>query len=81
MSEITYFIFFKKVSNLTTGMDWFVQCSVHDTGTQHHYFPISFIFKCVSPCFCSGSMFHVHVTVENMHVHNALLNFVICCLP
>ena len=30
----------------------------------------------VSPCFCSGSTFHVHVAVENMHVHNALLNFV-----
>ena len=36
---------------------------------------------CVSPCFCSGSTFHVHVAVENMHVHNALLKFVICCLP
>ena len=29
---------------------------------------------CVSPCFCSGSTFHVHVAVENIHVHNALLN-------
>ena len=36
---------------------------------------------CVSSCFCSGSTFHVHVAVENIHVHNALLNFVICCLP
>ena len=36
---------------------------------------------CVSPCFCSGSTFHVHVAVDNTHVHNALLNFVICCLP
>ena len=35
---------------------------------------------CVSSGFCSGSTFHVHVAVENIHVHNALLNFVICCL-
>ena len=61
---------FNKVPDLTTAMDWFAVCSVHDT----QIFPDIIYFQmhlCVSPRFCSGSTFHVHVAVENMHVHNA----------
>ena len=78
------FCFCDKVPDLTTAMDWFVVCtvcSVHDTQHISRYHLFSKMHLWVSPCFCSGSTFHVHVAVENMHVHNALLNFVICCLP
>ena len=64
-------------------MDWFV---VDVRSMVLKIFPDIIYFQmhlCVSPCFCSGYTFHVHVAVENLglHVHNALLNFVICCLP
>ena len=75
------FCLFNKVPDLTTAMDWFV---VYVLSMILKIFPDIFYFQmhlCVSPCFCSGSTFHVHVVVENMHVRNALLNFVICCLP
>ena len=74
-----------KVPDLTTAMDWFVVCrplcSVHDTKHISPYNLFSKMYLCVSPCFCSGSTFQVHVAVENVHVHNALLHFCICCLP
>ena len=66
------FCLFNKVPDLA--MDWFAVCSVHEL----EIFPDIIYFQvhlCVSPCFCSWSTFHVHVAVENMHVHNALLNF------
>ena len=46
MSEINLFCLFNKVPGLTTAMDWFVVCSVHDRAYSK-YFPISFIFKCI----------------------------------
>ncbi len=67
------FCLFNKVPDLTTAMDWFAVCSAHEL----KIFPDIIYFQmhlCVSPCFCSGSTFHVHVAV-------ALLNFFICCLP
>ena len=76
------FCLFNKVPDLSTAMDWFVVCSVHDTQhiSRYHLFSDAFMrfslfLSRVHVCF------HVHVAVENMHVHNALLNFVICCLP
>ena len=74
------FCHFNKVPDLTTAMDWFVVCSVHDTQNISRYNLFSNAFMRFS-MFFSGSTFHVHVAVENMHVHNVLLNFVICCLP
>ena len=61
-------------------MDWFVVCSVHDTQHISRYHLFSNAFMRFS-MFCPGSKFHVHVAVENIHVHNALLDFVICYLP
>ena len=66
------FCLFNEVPDLTTAMDWFGVCSVHDTQTISRYHLFSNAFMRFS-MFCSGSTFHVHVAVENMHVHNALL--------
>ena len=80
MSEITYFVFLIKfpiLLRLWIGLLYVLSMILK-------IFPDIIYFQmhlCVSPCFCSGSTFHVHVAVENMHVHNALFNFVICCLP
>ena len=74
------FCLFNKVPDLTTAMDWFVVCSVHDTQniSRYHLFSNTFLRFSVF-------LFRVHVSpyvaVENMHVHNTLLNFVIYCLP
>ena len=80
MSEITYFVFLIKFPILLR--QWIGLLYVLSMILK--IFPDIIYFQmhlCVSPCFCSGSTFHVHVAVENIHVHNALLNFVICCLP
>ena len=76
------FCLFNKVPDLTTAIIWIGLLYVLSMILK--IFPDIIYFQmhlCVSPCFCSGSTFHVHVAVEHMHVHNALLNFVICCLP
>ena len=55
MSEITYFILFclfNKVPDLTTAMDWFVVCSVHDTQIISRY-------NLFSNAFMRFSMVHV----------------------
>ena len=54
-------------------MDWFVLCSVHDT---HNIFRYHLFSNSLMPfsMFFSGTTFHVHVAVENMHVH------IMCCL-
>ena len=74
MSEITYFLF-NKVPNLTTAIIWigllYVLSIYFHRGLYHLFSNACMRF----------STFHVHVAVENMHVHNALLNFVICSLP
>ena len=78
MSEITYFVFLIKFTI------WLWIGLLYVLSMILKIFPDIIYFQmhlCVSLCFCSGSTFHVHVAVENMHVHNALLNFVICCLP
>ena len=62
-------------------MDWFVVCSVHDTQNMSRYHLFANAFMRFSMFLGPGSTFHVHVAVENIHVHNALLNFVTCCLP
>ena len=75
------FCLFNKVPDLTTAMDWFVVCSVHDNQniSRYHLFSNAFMRF-------SMFLFRVHYytsmwQLKNMHVHNALLNFVICCLP
>ena len=76
------FCLFNKVPDLTTAIIWIGLLYVLSMILK--IFPDIIYFQmhlCVSPCFCSGSTFHVHVAVEHMHVHNVLLNFVICCLP
>ena len=80
MSEITYFVSLIKFSICLRL--WicllYVLSMILNIFTDIIYCQMQL---CVSPCFCSGSTFHVRVAVENVHVHNALLNFVICCLP
>ena len=44
MSKITYFVFFNKIPDLTTAMDWFVVCSVHDTQNISRYHLLSNAF-------------------------------------
>ena len=75
MSEITYFVFLIKFPI------WLWIGLLYVLSMILKIFPDIIYFQmhlCVSPCLCSGSTFHVHVAVENMHVHNALINFVIC---
>ena len=57
MSEITYFCLFNKVPDLTTAMDWFVVCSVHDTLTISRYHLFSNAFMRFSMF-----LFRVHVS-------------------
>ena len=79
MSEITYFVFLIKFRiDYGYGLVCYVLSMILKIFPDIIYFQMHL---CVSPCFCSGSTFHVHVAVGNMHVHNALLNFLTCCLP
>ena len=55
------FCLFNKVPDLTTAMDWFVVCSVHDNQniSRYHLFSNAFLHV-----FVQGPLLHVHVAVE-----------------
>ena len=83
MSEITYFVFFYKVPDLTTtAIIWIGLLYVLSMILK--IFPDIIYFQmhlCVSPCLCSGSTFHVHVAVEHIctFIMRCLIFFF--CLP
>ena len=64
------FCLFNKVPDLTPAIDWFL-CVLFMIPKIFSDRALSFIFKCIYAFrhVFSGSTFHVHVTVGNMHVH------------